>query len=76
MKVFACRKSEWYSGGLAIVAANSAEEAYIVLCEYFKGIIEDTIISWDYPKDKWFELPLLCADVDTPQVIINEEYSE
>ena len=30
MKVFACKRYGGYSGGLAVVAANSAEEAFAI----------------------------------------------
>jgi hypothetical protein len=44
MKVFMCKRQEDYSGGLAVVAANSAEEA-------FKTFFEDEYNEW--MVNKW-----------------------
>lgn len=84
MKVFMCRRQSGYSGGLAIVAANSKEEA-------FKTFFEDKDYAWmvykcdddytkwhtwHYPLDKWFECKALTANVDKPCVIMEDGYTE
>lgn len=90
MKVFMCERSGSYSGGLAIVAANSKEEAFRVFLEdpdyeYFSDNTDENghyttdINKCDsniYPKANWFECPLLTANVDKPQVIEEHGYSE
>jgi hypothetical protein len=43
MKVFMCRRQDGYSGGLAVVAANSVEEA-------FKTFFEDKDNDWMVSK--------------------------
>lgn len=80
-----------YSGGLAVVAANSAEEA-------FKTFFEDKDYDWMvekydastyeytedsakwrsdyYPIEKWFECKVLTANVDKPCVIMEDGYTE
>lgn len=91
MKVFMCRRQGGYSGGLAVVAANTKEEA-------FKTFFEDADYCWMadmydeetytctndftkwrsdyYPIDKWFECKVLTANVDKPCVIMEDGYSE
>lgn len=91
MKVFMCQREGGYSGGLAVVAANSAEEAY-------KTFFEDNDYEWMidkfdeenyeytedftkwcsyyYPIEKWFECKILTANVDKPCVIMEGGYSE
>lgn len=79
-----CRRQCGYSGGLAVVAANSAEEA-------FKTFFEDKDYNWmvynsdddytkwrtwHYPLDNWFECKVLTANVDKPCVIMEGGYSE
>lgn len=93
MKVFACRGSGGYSGGLAIVAANTKEEAYLVFHSHEKykymlngidmtddygGYSDDPnkCDSYYYPKGGWYELPLLVANVDKPQFIAEDGYTE
>lgn len=90
MKVFMCKRVGNYSGGLAVVAANNCEEAYIVFhtdarykdaLEYFDedgNYSEDPLIvgSRYYPKENWFEVPLLVANVEKPMVINENGYSE
>jgi hypothetical protein len=79
MKVFACKRCRGYSGGVAIVAANSAEEAFNVFhtnVEYkwmFDIIDED---GYYYKKENWVELPMLTANVEHPQIIIEDGHSE
>ena len=90
MKVFMCQRQGSYSGGLVVVAANSAEEA-------FKTFAEDDIYDWMvnkcdedynltddftkwhsyyYPLKKWFLCGSLTANVDKPCVIMEGGYSE
>ena len=90
MKVFMCKRVGGYSGGLAVVAANSSEEAYIVFHtdKRYKWALacfdedgnysEDPLIvnSYYYPKENWFEVPSLIANVDVPMVINEGGYSE
>lgn len=90
MKVFGCKVDAVYGGGLAIVAANSKEEAFVVFHTdqryewmadsfgYDGEYIEDAT-KWRsscYPKEEWFELPMLIANVDKPQVIVEDSYRE
>lgn len=90
MKVFMCKRVGDYSGGLAVVAANSCEEAYIVFhtdkrykwaLEYFDedgNYSEDPLVvnSREYPRESWFEVPSLVANVDKPMVIDENGYTE
>lgn len=92
MKVFMCQRGGGYgySGGLAVVAANSAEEA-------FKTFFEDNDYDWMvdkyddtgkftndftkwrsdyYPIEEWFECKVLTANVDKPCVIMEDGYTE
>lgn len=91
MKVFGCKRSGGYSGGLIIVAANSLDEAfetfakddrYEWMIDWFDfdtgKIIEDVakVDSNTYPRDDWFEIPELVANVDSPRVISEDGYTE
>lgn len=86
MKVFMCKREGGYSGGLAVVAANSAEEAFKTFFEdpdnYWMvnkwGHTDDyTVwISDYYPLEKWFECDKLTANVDKPCVIMEDGYTE
>lgn len=91
MKVFMCKREGSYSGGLAVVAANSIEEA-------FKTFFEDKDYEWMmdkydidtyeytddctkwrpyyYQKELWFECKVLTANVDKPCVIMEDGYTE
>jgi hypothetical protein len=91
MKVFMCQREGGYSGGLAVVAANSIEEA-------FKTFFEDKDYDWMvhkfdpvtfqytedftkwysryYPIEKWFWCKTLTANVDKPCVIMEGGYTE
>jgi hypothetical protein len=91
MKVFMCKRQGGYSGGLAVVAANSVEEA-------FKTFFEDTDYGWMvdkydddtgkftddctkwhsyyYPIENWFECKVLTANVKNPCVIMEDGYTE
>lgn len=90
MKVFMCQRRSGYSGGLAVVAANSVEEAFKTFFddpdydwmvdksdEYYNQT--DDFTKWDsdyYPLEKWFECKVLTANVDKPCVIMEDGYSE
>lgn len=90
MKVFMCQRRSGYSGGLAVVAANSVEEAFKTFfddpdkawmvnkyTDDFKRTDDYTKWSSDYyPKDKWFECKVLTANLDKPRVIMEDGYSE
>lgn len=91
MKVFMCKRQGGYSGGLAVVAANSAEEAFKT---FFEDEDNDWMVdkydidthkftddftkwhSYYYPKDKWFECKVLTANVDKPCVIMEDGHTE
>lgn len=65
MKVWINKTSYPYSGGLAIVAANSAEEAH--------GILVKEICHHDfYASDTWEEAKLLSANTDAPCLIAED----
>jgi len=91
MKVFMCKRQGSYNGGLAVVAANSAEEAfktffensdYDWLVDKFDsetGEFTDNFTKWhsdDYPIDEWSECKVLTANVDKPCVIMEDGYTE
>ena len=91
MKIYICHRREGsYSGGLAIVAANSPQEAfevfhkdsnflYMIECMDENGDYTDDITkvdSWHYKKANWVELANVVANVDTPQVLAEGGYSE
>ena len=91
MKVFGCKRSGGYSGGLIIVAANSLDEAFETFAkdDRYEWMIEwfdfdtDTVIedvtkvdSNTYPRDDWYEIPELEANVDSPRVISEGGYTE
>jgi hypothetical protein len=91
MKVFMCRRQCGYSGGLAVVAANNAEEAFKTFFEDedYDWMVDkydinahkftDDFTKWHsyyYPIEKWFECKVLTANVDKPCVIMEDGYSE
>lgn len=86
-----CTRQAGYSGGLAVVAANSVEEAFRTFfededyewmvdkydCDTFEYIDDCTKWrSYDYPLNKWFECKVLTANVDKPCVIMEDGYTE
>ena len=91
MKVFGCKRSGGYSGGLIIVAANSLDEAFET---FAANKIYEWMIDWfdfetnqftenvkkvdsnTYPRDNWFNIPELVANVDSPRVISEGGYTE
>lgn len=91
MKVFGCKRTGSYSGGLIIVAANSLNEAfetfakdkrYKWMIDGYNFQIEDftediTVVDSDiYSRDNWFEIPELVANVDSPKVLSEDGYTE
>lgn len=90
MKVFMCRRKGGYSGGLAVVAANSVEEAFktffedpdydwmVNKCDEDYNLTDDFTKwhSYYYPLEKWFECKVITANVKKPCVIMEDGYSE
>lgn len=92
MKVFMCIRQSSYGGGLAVVAANSVEEAFKTIFEDedYDWMVEkydvhtheftDDFTKWRspefYPLEKWFECKVLTANVDKPCVIMEDGYTE
>lgn len=91
MKVFMCRRQCGYSGGLAVVAANSVKEAFKTFFEDEDydwmaakydddtGKFTDDFTKWRsdyYPIELWFECKVLTANVDKPCVIMEDGYTE
>ena len=90
MKVFGCKTSLPYSGGVILVAANNIDEAFKTMiednsCKYLwesynadgwcEPNAENAIISSDwYPKDKWQEFTELSCNCDKPKVIIEDSH--
>lgn len=74
-----------YSGGMILVAANSAEEAHTVFHADERLGYMWTYWSWEdppyisdeyYKPDGWKLMPLLEANVDKPQVLAQAGYTE
>lgn len=91
MKVFMCKRDGGYSGGLAVVAANTKEEAFKVFHSskcYEYMVDHSDIETGEYTKDlsrcngfyyrreDWFEVPILTADTIVPKVIEEGGYTE
>lgn len=79
MKVFACKRYGGFSGGIAIVAANSAEEAFEVFhsSEEYNWMLDGCDgDGYYYKKEDWFEVPILTANVENTQIIVEDGYSE
>ena len=89
MKVFINKRTGGYSGGLAIVAANNAEEAHRTYC--FSDPITDyfdkdgnycgakdavTFSNYHYRPEGWEEVPCLTADVAEPTFIAEDGHTE
>ena len=72
------RKRSWIAVvivGVAIVAANNAEEAFNVFhsdvaYKWMLDAIEED--GYYYKKENWVELPMLTANVEHPQIIIED----
>lgn len=91
MKVFGAKRTDGYSGGVILVAANSIEEAIVTASknpeteymfhwedEYFDTHVGNfEFFSSDYyPKENWKEIENLMWNGDEPQVIIEGGYTE
>lgn len=89
MKVFINKRTGGYSGGLAVVAANNAEEAHKVFCLNFWNVNyfdkdgnycgKEDAVKFDcyyYQPEKWEEVPCLTANVAEPTVITEDGYTE
>ena len=92
MKVFCCRNDQGFGGCLVLVAANTKEEAFLTAamndelsylfdwCNDYGWIKPDGnanhCFSSTYPLNKWFEIEHLSTDFTSPQVIIEDHYSE
>ena len=81
MKVFINVRCGSYSGGMILVAANTKEEAIKAFREdkdydWMWYEIDDKIDDMYYGENGWMESTELTANVDTPQVIAENGYSE
>lgn len=81
MKVFINVRCGSYSGGMILVAANTKEEAIKAFREdkdydWMWYEIDDKIDDMYYGENGWMESTVLTANVDTPQVIAENGYSE
>lgn len=91
MKVFMCKRSGGYSGGLAIVAANTRDEAFEVFHSYkaYEWMIDhfntetgeytedlSKCDSFYYRREDWFEVPILTADTIIPILIEEGGHTE
>lgn len=92
MKVFICKMAEGYQGGLAVVAANTKEEAFetffsdrdtwwglLDFTDRETGQYTDDITRCDseyYPRADWQEIPILEADTIVPRIIAESHYIE
>lgn len=81
MKVWMCKRSKGYSGGLAVVAANTKEEAIRTFFndKDYRDLavnIDGKIYPWEYFEENWYECTLLTANVCAPCVIDEDGYTE
>lgn len=91
MKVFMCKRDGGYGGGLAVVAANTKEEAFEVFhsSKCYEYMVDNSDIetgeytedlsrcnSLYYRREDWFEVPILTADTIVPKVIEEGGYTE
>ena len=82
MKVFCCKNQCSYGGGLILVAANTKEEAFSIASVdentnlLFYKMKSGELVLDRYPKNEWFEVEHLSTNLITPQVIIEDTYSE
>lgn len=81
MKVFINVRSGSYSGGMILVAANTKEEAIKAFRKdhgysWMWSETEEGIEDYYYEEDGWMESTVLTANLDTPQVIAENGYSE
>ena len=79
MDVWMCKREQGYSGGLAVVAAKSRDEAFRVYhshIEHSWEYVEYNDDGYLYPKDSWFLCESLTANVNEPCVIAEDGYPE
>ena len=87
MKVFMNKRQGDYTGGLLLVAANSAQEAHelcvnskkmwrIYWVDYMSENRDKTPIDDFYKWDGWEEIPNLWYDGVKPCIIAEEGYTE
>ena len=91
MKVFMCKRDGGYSGGLAVVAANTKDEAFEVFhsSKVYEYMVDHSDCetghytedlsrcnSLYYRREDWFEVPILTADTIVPKVIEEGGYTE
>lgn len=69
MKVFGLYPGVPYSGGVILIAANTAEEAQELA-------IKDEYVEYYGNVEKMEEIEELSANVDTPKIILNSWYIE
>lgn len=70
MDIYINKRFGKYSGGLAVVAANSAEEAHEVLMQV------DRSHDWVYEAKDWQKLENCIANVTEPQYLAEDGYTE
>lgn len=71
MKVWINKREGSYSGGMIVVAANSAEEAHGVMFKYC-----DSFTCEQYGIANWHECKGLDANVDNPILIEEAGYTD
>lgn len=89
MKVWINKYIGGYGGGMIIVAANSADEAHKTFHkdENFRWMWEDNGFvdeeceidderDFIYLRSNWYCLENVVANVDTPQVLAEDSYTE
>ena len=84
LNLFACKRSNEYSGGLIVVAAHDIDEAYKLyekygfeklLIEYYY-INSELEITNKYSRRGWYQIPDITVECDSPRVIDEDGYSE
>lgn len=70
MKVWFNRVEAGYGGGLAVVAANSAEEAHGTLAK-----VDSFLLEW-YKFENWECSDNVTADTEIPYIIAEDHYVE
>ena len=92
MKVFKNERNGGYCGGIALVAANNANEAHETLCKaqptcvecfnsdgYWVEMDSPNCVKKEhyyYRQENWEEVPFLHYDTDKPCLIAENGYTE
>lgn len=79
MDVYVNKVSAPYGGGLAVVAANSAEEAHGTLLSRYKDVKDKWLNDWYadiYKSETWKRLGGVHVDSDVPYVLEESHYVE